>query len=313
MSRELEMREALYQSLHHLMRENEKIVVLDADLGNANGTARLKTDFGDRYVDVGVQEQNMASVAAGFASYGYIPFITTFSAFATRRICDQIAVSICYAKQNVKIVGTDAGISAELNGGTHMSFEDIGVVRSIPDIMIFEPADGIQLAQAVPYIAEHEGPVYMRMLRKYKETVFDDAYRFQPMKAEKLREGTDITVIASGFMVKQALGAARILEAMGIRCEVLNVHTIKPIDEETLLKSIMKTGAAVVAENHNVIGGLGSAVCELSCGAYPVPVGRVGVNDRFGEVGKLPYLQEALGLTEKDIVECCKRVMARKK
>lgn len=291
----MEMRAMYAQCLGELMERDEKLILLDADLSKACGTFPLRKRFPDRIYDCGVAEQNMISIAAGLASYGYKPWAESFAPFATRRVCDQIAISVCYAKRNVKIVGTDPGIAAELNGGTHMSLEDMGVVRSIPGLVIFEPTDTVQLKAAMPVLHAYEGPVYMRMNRKEFPTVFPEGYRFDLFKADLLRAGTDVTILAAGLMVSESLQAAETLAAEGISCEVINVHTIKPIDRETILASAKKTGVIVTAENHNVIGGLRSAVLE-ALAHDPVPVWAVGAEDRFGEVGKLPYLKEALGL-----------------
>ena len=291
----MEMRAMYAQCLGELMARDEKLVLLDADLSKACGTFPLRKRFPDRIYDCGVAEQNMISIAAGLASYGYKPWAESFAPFATRRVCDQIAISVCYAKRNVKIVGTDPGIAAELNGGTHMSLEDMGVVRSIPGLVVFEPTDTVQLQAAMPVLHAYEGPVYMRMNRKEFPTVFPEDYRFDLFKADLLRAGTDVTVLAAGLMVSESLQAAEALAAEGISCEVINVHTIKPIDRETILSSAQKTGVIVTAENHNVIGGLRSAVLE-ALAHERIPVWAVGAEDRFGEVGKLPYLKEALGL-----------------
>lgn len=307
-----EMRAVLYDFLKDEMAKNEKIVVIDADLGKANGTHALRNIYPDRAIDVGVAEQNMASIAAGMASYGYIPFISSFTPFATRRICDQIAISICYANMNVKIIGTDPGISAEFNGGTHMSLEDIGVLRSIPNLVIYEPVDATQLYKSLPKILEYKGPVYIRMFRKVAEPVFDDNYEFDLFKADVVKEGSDVTVLATGIMVKEALKASEVLKEEGIDVEVINVHTIKPLDEETILNSLRKTGACAVLENHNLIGGLYSAVSELLCSKLPMKVEKVGVNDRFGEVGKMPYLKEVMGMTTEDVINAIKNAVLNK-
>lgn len=307
-----EMRAVLYDFLKDEMAKNDKIVVIDADLGKANGTYNLRNDYPDRAIDVGVAEQNMASIAAGMASYGYIPFISSFTPFATRRICDQIAISICYANMNVKIIGTDPGISAEFNGGTHMSLEDIGVLRSIPNLVIYEPVDATQLYKSLPKILEYKGPVYIRMFRKVAGPVFDDNYEFDLFKADVVKEGSDVTVLATGIMVKEALKASEVLKEEGIDVEVINVHTIKPLDEETILNSLRKTGACAVLENHNLIGGLYSAVSELLCSKLPMKVEKVGVNDRFGEVGKMPYLKEVMGMTTEDVINAIKRATLNK-
>jgi len=252
--------------------------------------------------NVGIQEANMASFAAGLASYGFIPVITTFAAFASRRMFDQVAISIAYAGSNVKIVGTDPGIIAELNGGTHMSFEDAGLMRSLPHLVVFEPCDNTQLEAALPALMALEGPVYIRMGRKIYPDIFDASYVYEHCKAERLRSGCDITLIASGIVMKPALDAAGILSGRGIEADVINIHTWKPIDKDTIISSVRKTGCAVTCENHSIINGLGSAVAEITSEFCPVPMLRVGANDRFGEVGKLDYLQKALGLTGETIV-----------
>ena len=307
----MEMRAMYAQCLGELMERDEKLVLLDADLSKACGTFPLRKRFPDRIYDCGVAEQNMISIAAGLASYGYKPWAESFAPFATRRVCDQIAISVCYAKRNVKIVGTDPGIAAELNGGTHMSLEDMGVVRSIPGLVIFEPTDTVQLKAAMPVLHAYEGPVYMRMNRKEFPTVFPESYRFDLFKADLLRAGTDVTVFAAGLMVSESLKAAEALEEEGISCEVVNVHTVKPIDAETVLASAHKTGVVVTAENHNVIGGLRSAVLE-ALSRDPVPVWAVGAEDRFGEVGTLPYLKEARGLNAGRVAAVVREAVKRK-
>ena len=307
----MEMRAMYAQCLGELMARDEKLVLLDADLSKACGTFPLRKRFPDRIYDCGVAEQNMISIAAGLASYGYKPWAESFAPFATRRVCDQIAISVCYAKRNVKIVGTDPGIAAELNGGTHMSLEDMGVVRSLPHLVVFEPTDTVQLQAAMPVLHAYEGPVYMRMNRKEFPTVFPAGYAFDLFKADTLREGTDVTIFAIGLMVSEALQAAEVLAAEGISCQVVNPHTIKPIDKETVLAAAHKTGLVVTAENHNVIGGLHSAVLE-ALSHDPVPVWAVGAEDRFGEVGKLPYLKEALGLNGAHIAATVRTALQNK-
>lgn len=309
----MEMRAIFAAELDRMMENDERVVVIDADLSKANGTLFLRDKYPERAFDVGVAEQNMASIAAGLASYGFIPFITTFCPFATRRICDQVAISIAYAKQNVKIVGSDPGISAELNGGTHMSMEDIGVMRSIPSMVIFEPVDGLQLKKAMPEILKHEGPVYLRLFRKKRPQILGEDYEFNLFQADVLKEGSDVTIVASGIMVDEALKAHAALKGMGIEAEVINVHTIKPLDSETILKSVKKTGCIVTAENHNIIGGLRSAVAETISENLPVPLRSVGVKDVFGEVGRLEDLKEIFGLRSENIVAKAQEVVAAKK
>ncbi|HYF82595.1 MAG TPA: transketolase C-terminal domain-containing protein [Clostridia bacterium] len=313
MYEKMEMRQVLAEVLDKLMEKNEKIVVIDADLARANGTLPLKEKYPERAFDVGIAEQNMAAVAAGMAAYGFVPFIGSFTPFATRRICDQITISIAYAKRNVKIIGTDPGISAELNGGTHMSMEDIGVIRSISGIVIFEPVDAVQLAKALPVIVEYDGPVYIRMFRKASPIVFKDDYVFDLFKADLIREGKDVTLFATGIMVDEALKAAEMLKIEGIAAEIINIHTMKPIDREAVVKSARKTGAVVTCENHNVIGGLKSAVAEVLVEEYPVPIKAIGVQDHFGEVAKMEYLKKKYHMTAEDIVKAAKEAIAMKR
>ena len=307
----MEMRAVYAECLAQMMEQDKHVCVLDADLSKASGTRKLYDRFPRQMFDCGVAEQNMASIAAGLASYGFKPWIESFTPFATRRICDQIAISICYAKQNVKIVGTDPGISAELNGGTHMSMEDIGVLRSIPGIVIFEPVDEVQLRAAMPVLAAYEGPVYMRLFRKIQPVIFPEDYKFELFKADTLREGKDLTIFVSGMLTKDCLEAAELLKEQGIDCEVINVHTIKPVDKETVIASARKTGAVLTVENHNIIGGLHSAIAE-ALAEEKIPVCGLGVPDRFGEVGKTPYLRKVMGLTLEDIVEKARKAYSLK-
>ena len=297
----MEMRAAYAQCLANLMEQDRHVVVLDADLSRASGTRGLYERFPEQMFDCGIAEQNMASIAAGMASYGFKPWIETFAPFATRRICDQIAISIAYAGMNVKIVGTDPGIAAELNGGTHMSMEDIAVVRSIPGIVIVEPADEVQVRAAVPALNEYKGCAYLRLVRKETPRIFGEDYRFDLFRADRLREGGDLSLVVSGLPTKEALDAAEELAGEGIAVDVIHVHTIKPLDTETICRSARKTGAVLTVENHSLIGGLHSAVLE-ALAKERIPVGGVGVQDRFGEVGKLPYLKKTMGLTKENII-----------
>jgi len=300
----VEMRVALISEIEKIMEKDERIVFVDADLGKAGNTLELRKKFPERALDVGVAEQNMASVAAGLSSYGFIPFISSFTSFATRRIADQIAISISYAGSNVKIIGLDPGISAELNGGTHMSFEDVGIIRSIPGTVIFEPVDVIQLVKALPQIVDYKGMVYIRLFRKITPKVFNDSYKFNLFKADVLKEGNDVSIFATGITVNESIKALEILKKRGIDAELINVHTIKPIDKETIVSSIKKTKAVITCENHNIIGGLRSAVAEVMTEEYLcAPFKYIGVHDCFGEVGKFDYLIKKYKLSADDIVE----------
>ena len=300
----VEMRVALISEIEKIMEKDDRIVFVDADLGKAGSTMKLREKFPERALDVGVAEQNMASVAAGLSSYGFIPFISSFTSFASRRIADQIAISISYAGSNVKIIGLDPGISAELNGGTHMSFEDVGIIRSIPGTVIFEPVDVIQLVKALPQIVDYKGMIYIRLFRKTTPQVFNDNYKFNLFKADVLKEGNDVSIFATGITVSESIKAVEILKKKGIDTELINVHTLKPIDKETIVSSIKKTKAVVTCENHNIIGGLRSAIAEVMTEEYLcAPFKYIGVHDCFGEVGRYDYLIKKYKLSADDIVE----------
>ena len=307
----MDMKTVYVNALDKMMAEDPHVGVLDADLGRSIGPRSLYAKYPKQCYEAGIAEQDMASVAAGMASYGFKPWIETFTPFATRRICDQVTISIAYAKRNVKIVGSDPGITAELNGGTHMSFEDFGVLRSVPGVVLFEAADEVELAKALPVINDYEGCVYLRLFRKEAPRIYDDDYEFDLFKASVLREGGDVTIIASGLMVNDALEAAKQLAAQGVEAEVVNVHTVKPIDAETVVAAARKTGAVVTVENHNVIGGLRSAVLE-ALAEEKIPVCGVGVQDRFGEVGKMPYLRQQFGMTVEDVVAKAQKAISLK-
>ena len=307
-----EMRQALADALVKTAETDERIMVLEADLMSCHATKGFKTAYPDRFVNVGIAEQNLIGVSAGLATMGKIPFAFSFGPFATRRCYDQIFISVAYAKQPVKIVGTDPGVTAEANGGTHMPFEDMSLMRAIPKMVCFEPTDATMIETALPQIVAHNGPVYIRMPRKKQEKVYDEIKDFTLGKAIKLRDGKDVTIIASGIMVSRAIEAADMLSAEGVEARVLNMHTWKPIDEDAIIKAVKETGALVTAENHSTNGGLGSAVAEVVVEKCPAPIEMIGVRDSFGEVGKIPYLSERFGLTTKDIVGAVRRALSRK-
>ena len=307
-----EMRLAYSDALIERGRVDERICVVEADLMGSSSTGRFQKLFPERTIDVGVAEANMIGVAAGLAAMGKIPFTHTFTPFASRRCCDQVTLSVAYARMNVKMVGSDPGICAELNGGTHMSFEDMAIMRNIPGMVVCEPVDSVQLRKLFGQIVDHEGPVYMRLFRKAPWKVFDESAEFTLGKACTLKKGRDATVFATGIMVKEALDAAETLAGEGVDVEVVNIHTLKPLDTQAVLESVARTGCCVTAENAFAINGLGSAVADCVCAARPCPVLRVGVEDRFGEVGKLDYLQSALHLTAADIVEKVRAAIAMK-
>lgn len=300
----VEMRAVFASEIKRIMKYDKRVIFIDADLGKAGSTVDLKKDFPERALDVGVAEQNMASIAAGLSSYGFIPFISSFAPFVTRRIADQIALSIAYAGSNVKIVGLDPGISAELNGGTHMSFEDIGIIRSIPNTVVFEPVDHIQLQMAMPQIMKYEGMIYIRLFRKAAPEIFDEDYEFDLFKADVIKKGEDVSIFATGITVSESIKAANLLGEKGIDAEVINVHTIKPLDRERIVGSAKKTRAVVTCENHNIIGGLRSAVAELLTDEGIFHTSEyVGIQDEFGQVGSYDYLLKQYRLTAIDIAK----------
>lgn len=308
----MDMRDAYCSSLIRLADGDERIIALDADLMGAMGTKPFEKEYPERTVDCGIQEANMVGVACGMSAAGKIPFAHTFAPFMTRRACDQIFMSGAYAKMNVKLVGSDPGITAQLNGGTHMPFEDMGIMRLIPEMTVIEPTDVSMLEDLMPQIAAQYGMVYMRLVRKEVQQVYERGSRFTIGKAVHVREGSDATIIASGFCVAEAIRAAELLAQEGISVRILDMFTWKPLDREAILSAAAETGAIVTAENHNVINGLGAAVAEVLVREHPAPVEMVGVQDEFGEVGKLAYLAERFGLKAENIADAVRRVLKRK-
>lgn len=306
------MREAYCETLIDLALDNSNIVALDADLISSSGMKPFFSRFPERAVQCGIAEANMIGVAAGLAAAGKIPFAHTFACFASRRACDQIMISCAYSKLNVKIIGTDPGITAALNGGTHMPFEDMGVLRSIPGITLIEPADPVMLIDLLPKLAAMYGVQYVRMARKNAVAIYRDGSTFEIGRGNILNKGSDVTIIASGIMVFEAMKAASVLDAGGVSACVVDMFTWKPIDTELIEECARKTGAIVTAENHNICGGLGAAVAEVTAKTYPVPIEMVGVKDRFGQVGTEDFLRAEYGLSALDIIDAAKRVIARR-
>lgn len=306
------MREIFAELLIQHAEADERICYLEADLMLASGTGVFKKRFPERTINVGVAEANMIGVAAGISTLGMIPFTHSFTPFATRRCCDQVTLSVSYAKSNVKMVGSDPGITAMLNGGTHMSMEDVAIMRNIPGMVIVEPIDGVQLASLFPQIISHQGPVYIRLLRREAPVVYAEGETFELGKAKVIKRGHDVSIFASGIMVNEAVKAEKMLAEEGIYASVIDIHTIKPLDTTVIIEEAKLTGAVVTAENHTIINGLGSAVSEVLSDNYPVPVKRVGVKDHFGEVGMQDFLAEKYGLTAKDIVNACKEAIKMK-
>lgn len=306
-------RDAYGNTLVELGNTDKKIVVLDADLAAATKTGIFKKAHPDKFIDCGIAEGNMMSVAAGLASTGYTVFASSFAMFAAGRAFEQVRNSIGYPHLNVKIGATHAGISVGEDGASHQCCEDIGIMRTIPGMVILNPADDVEARLCVLAAAEHDGPVYMRFGRLAVPRVFDENYKFQIGKGNVLKDGTDVTIIATGLMVNEALMAAEALAGEGISARVVNMATIKPIDRDIIIDSAKKTGVIVTAEEHNVIGGLGSAVAEVVCETVPVPVIRVGVEDVFGKSGPAVELLHIFGLDAANIVAKCKAAVALKK
>lgn len=306
-----EMREAYCDALIAEAKKNDRIVVVDCDLSLSMGTVKFAEKFPERSFNMGIQEANACSVAAGMASTGLIPFFHSLAVFSSRRICDQIYLSCAYAGLNVKIIGGDSGVAAAFNGGTHMAFEDLSILRAVPGITILEPTDTAMMSALVPQMARTYGLFYMRYVRRKAAHVYGRGEKFEIGKAKVLREGKDVTLIASGVTVSEALKAAEQLREEGIEARVADMFTIKPIDADCIVESAKKTGAVLTVENHNIIGGLGSAVAEVLSEKCPVPLLRMGINDRFGEVGTQAYLMEKFGLTAPHIVENAKRLLKR--
>lgn len=304
------MRAVYAQTLIELAEKDERIVVLEADLMKSSGTLVFKNKFPERTFNVGVAEANMVGVAAGLSAGGKIPFADTFACFAARRAYDQFFISGNYARLNVKLVGTDPGISSEYNGGTHMPFEDIGIMRNIPKLTVFEPGDPVSLKKLVQKAAYHPGCTYMRLFRKPAPVIYPEDEEFELGKGKVLKDGTDLTLIASGvIMLAEALKASEMLKDEGISAAVIDMHTIKPIDKELALAYAKKTGLLVTCENHQIINGLGSAVAEVLSENNPTLLKRIGVEDEFGEVGKMDYLLERFQLSANHIVTKVKNIL----
>jgi len=308
----IEMRQVYCDSLIEAAIRDPKIVTIDCDLSSSCGTKNFGVMFPERAFNVGIAEQNGCAMAGGLADSGLKPFFHSFAVFSSRRIYDQIFISCAYARQNVKIVGCDPGVTAENNGGTHMAFEDVGILRVIPEITIVEPTDTTMLKSLLPQIIDTDGLFYIRLMRKKATGIYEEGSAFMIGKAAELMTGNDVTIIAAGIEVAEAIKAAEQLKAEGITARVIDMFTIKPIDKECILRCAGETGAVVTAENGNIIGGLGSAVAEVLSENIPVPLERVGVKDCFGQVGSAAYLKEKYGLTAEIIAEKAKIAISRK-
>lgn len=306
------IREAFGKSLLELGKRNKDIVVLDADLASSTKVTYFAEEFPDRFFQCGIAEQNMIGVAAGLASCGKVPFVTSFAVFVTKRPADQISISVAYSGLNVKIIGAYTGLFNGGNGATHMAVEDMAIMRAIPGIVVIDPADATELSQTVEVVAEYYGPVYVRETRDEWPDVFDSSYRFKIGRATVVREGKDITIISCGVMTSQALIAADKLEKEGISTRVVNMSTVKPIDKQAIIKSAMETQAIVTCENHNIYGGLGSAVAEVLVEEAPVPMLRIGIKDVLSECATNNELLEKYEMSTVHIMEAVKKVLAKK-
>lgn len=313
MTKMIATRDAYGEALIEIGKDNENVVVLDADLSKSTKTHGFGQEFPNRFINVGIAEQNLIGTAAGLATAGKIPFASTFAMFATGRAFEVIRNSVGYPKLNVKICATHSGITVGEDGASHQALEDISCMRTIPNMTVIVPADGVETKAAIHAISKMEGPVYVRLGRLAVPTINDEAsYEFKIGKGVTLKEGTDVTIIATGLMVSEAIEAAKELETKGINARVINIHTIKPLDDEIIIKAAKETGAIVTAEEHNIIGGLGSAVAEVISESYPVLLKRIGTKDTFGESGKPADLMKKYGLTKDNIIDAVVDIVKKK-
>lgn len=295
-------RQSYGEALLELGKENEKIVVFDADLSAATKTNLFAKEFPNRFFDMGIAEQNMISTAAGMATCGKIPYASTFAVFAAGRAYDQIRNSVCYPNLNVKICATHAGITVGEDGATHQMIEDISLMRTLPNMTVISTSDDVETKWAVKEISKIEGPVYLRLSRLATPVIYDENQKFEIGKAIQIGDGTDGTIFATGVTVSEALKAQETLNEKGINVRVVDIHTIKPIDKEMIIKCAKETKKLVSIEDHNIIGGLGSAISEVLIEEYPTMLTRLGINDTFGKSGKAEELMKHFGITANDIV-----------
>ena len=300
-------------ALADLGERYENLVVVDADLQRATETDLFEERFPDRYFDVGIAEANMVGVSTGLALSGKIALCGTFACFMSQRVCDQVAISVAYCQANVKLMGFDAGLASGGNGASHQGMLDLAIMRALPNMTVFVPGDATETRAILEYMMEHPGPAYMRAPRGRTPVILDpDTYRFEAGKAIQLRNGNDVTIMACGIMLPRALAASDQLAGEGVSARVINMSSLKPLDEEAILNAANETGCIVTAENHNILGGLGSAVAELASSYYPVPVLRVGIRDTFGEVGPAEWLAEKYGISASHIVKAAREALQRK-
>lgn len=307
-----EMRTVFARTMLEMARKDPRVVYLDCDLMNSIGMVPFSKEFPERTINCGIQEANMMGVASGLSATGMIPFAHTFGVFASRRAADQVFLSAAYGKMNLRIIGSDPGVTAAGNGGTHQPFEDLGIMRGIPEITVIEPTDSIMLRDMLLQTKDRYGVFYIRLSRKKSEQIYEEGSTFEIGKAVEVRPGKDVTLISSGVCVADSIRSADALAEEGISARVLNLFTLKPIDRESVIAAARETGAIVTVENHNIINALGSAVAEVLVEHCPVPMERLGAPDVFGEVGTIDYLKERFGMTVPHIVAAARRVIQRK-
>lgn len=310
---EISTREAFGKAIVELGKINDNVIVIDADISKSTYTTEFHKKFPERSFNVGIAEQNLMLVAAGLASTGKIVFTSTYAVFASMRACEQVRTFICYPNLNVKIAASHGGIQVGGDGVTHQAIEDIAIMRSIPNMKVVQPADAVATKKAVFAIAESYGPVYLRLMRNPSPIIYTESYVFELGKGNILIEdGTDVAIVATGIMVSESIKSIELLRAKGIKAMLIDMPTIKPIDSDLILQVAKTTNAIVTAEDHNIIGGLGSAICEILSENYPVPVIRVGLRDVFGESGNWKELFRLYKMSPEDIVDACLNVIKRK-
>ncbi len=312
MSKGIAPRDAFGDILIEIGRRNPKVVVLNADLASPARVEKFAKEFPERYIQVGIAEQNMIGIAAGLASVGYIPIATTFAMLASRRACDQVSISVAYPKLNVKIVGCYVGLLVGKLGATHQCVHDLAIMRSIPNMVVLSPSDAKETKEAVKAAIEYNGPCYIRIERDSMPSIFGEDYKYELGKGVTIREGKDISIIATGVMTPKAVEASKILSKKGIEARIINIHTIKPIDEEIIIKAAKETRGIVTCENHSIIGGLGSAVSEIISEEFPVLLKRIGIQDMFGESGANEDLFRKYGMTEDIIVRSAMEIYRKR-
>ncbi len=307
-----DVRSVYAEALLKLGREDERIVVLEADLMRASGSGPFKEAFPARHFNVGVAEQNLVGVAAGFASMGKIPFASAFAGFLSQRACDQNVNAVCFNNLNVKLVGTYGGLTQEKNGGMHIGVEDLAIFRSMPNMTIVVPCDCIELASAMGAIARYNGPVYLRLARGPVKTILPNDHQLVIGKAVVLRDGMDVSLVTTGIATWEGKVACEALRARGISVRHIHMPTVKPIDRAEIVRAARETGLIVTVENHSRMGGLGSAVTEIVCEEYPVPVTRLGIDDRFGKTATLDWLINEYGISSDHVVSAVEKILLRK-